>query len=138
MTRDQPPPRTLTQSSPPCLLSWSTPTPRTAPRTTRTTRALSPFTSGRRVPRALRLRKCAEHEDCQLQKVDDGDWEHTPSKRTIGERLAPAKELERQLSDALSRVDDLRLMLKDIRRESGVALDRVRADIPDVRDLKAS
>jgi chromosome segregation ATPase len=85
----------------------------------------------------LVLRKCGEHENCQLQKLDDGDWEHTPSKRTIKERLAPVEQLEQQLSEALTRVDDLRLMLNDIGRESEDALDRVRADIPDAKDLKA-
>ncbi len=89
------------------------------------------------MPKILTLRKCGEHEDCQLQKVDDGDWEHTPSKRTLKERLAPIRELELQLSAALSRVDELRLMLGDIKRESGAALDKVRADIPEVKDLRA-
>lgn len=35
----------------------------------------------------LRLRKCRLHEDCQLQRLDGGPWEHTPASVRLKERV---------------------------------------------------
>lgn len=86
--------------------------------------------------RKVSLRKCPTHPDCQLQRVNNGDWEHTPSSRPLRERFLSHDDLTRQLEQELGRVEDLRRLLGDIGRESNDALARAQAGIPDVKALK--
>lgn len=61
----------------------------------------------------LKLRKCEEHDDCQLQQIDDGDWEHTPKDTPFQERfggsLTPAQEaLLHRLTEDVRRANNTR------------------------------
>lgn len=61
--------------------------------------------------RTLVLRKCLEHDDCQLQQLNGGEWEHTPAARHVAERLSLGPEsqqvLEAQLANALGTTREL-------------------------------
>jgi chromosome segregation ATPase len=60
----------------------------------------------------VRLRKCSEHEQCQLQSTNREEWVHTPQHRSIGERfsyLSPAQseQIER-IALAMQRAENNR------------------------------
>jgi hypothetical protein len=39
--------------------------------------------------RSVVLKKCGQHDECQLQQVNGGEWEHTPRQTPLSTRLAP-------------------------------------------------
>lgn len=65
--------------------------------------------------RTLTLRKCGEHEDCQLESVNGGEWRHTPARTTLARRLARKPEdieaLESKLAGEVGAAIDLRVRL---------------------------
>ena len=72
------------------------------------------------------LRKCNEHGGCQLQRVNDGDWEHTPESKPIIERLqdpsANVRVLERLLTASLEDAEARKRRLEaEVERASGKA-----------------
>lgn len=87
--------------------------------------------------RRVTLRKCPDHPDCQLQQIDGGEWEHTPAKRTLRERLSKHDLLSDRLQAELSKAEELRRMLSDIGRESKDAVAKATAGLPNVGDLRA-
>lgn len=52
--------------------------------------------------RTLTLRKCGEHEDCQLQSLNRGPFEHTPVTRSVADRLRLGPESQRALEATLA------------------------------------
>lgn len=51
--------------------------------------------------RTLALRKCGEHEDCQLQSLNGGEWQHTPAKRSVAARLNLSDQEQERLAAQL-------------------------------------
>ncbi len=85
------------------------------------------------------LRKCGEHEGCQLESRDDGPWRHTPASRPLVERLTQRPEaqkaLELRLAGEVSAASKLRTRL--VEQAEGVTqrlgrLDDVVALLPKV------
>lgn len=54
--------------------------------------------------RTVSLRKCPDHDDCQLQQVNDGEWEHTPRRTSLAARLAPPLPDRAKLEDEAAEV----------------------------------
>lgn len=72
--------------------------------------------------RQIVLRKCSEHEHCQIQSTNGGEWEHTPDTRPLRQRLQPAPSpdnLEARLASEIAAAGELagRLRAKDQRAE---------------------
>lgn len=78
--------------------------------------------------KTVRLRKCGEHPDCQLESLNDGPWTHTPRTRTLKERLEQRPDedrLKRQLSKGIARVGELAQQLRDQHSKADQLLSRV-------------
>jgi hypothetical protein len=50
----------------------------------------------------VKLKKCPDHEACQLESKDDGPWEHTPSSKPLGARLSNFAQWQR---DTMEEID---------------------------------
>lgn len=50
----------------------------------------------------LKLRKCEEHESCQLQSVDGGDWQHTPADTHIASRFSKLSDAQRETLERIT------------------------------------
>ena len=63
------------------------------------------------------LRKCGEHEGCQLESRNDGPWRHTPASRPLVERLTQRPEdqgaLRLRLAGEVSAANKLRTLLSE-------------------------
>ena len=78
--------------------------------------------------RTVRLRKCGEHPDCQLESLNDGPFEHTPKNRTVEERFQRSSDrdrLEHDLGEGIARADKLAQLLADQRSKADDILSRI-------------
>lgn len=91
--------------------------------------------------RRVTLRKCSEHDNCQLQRVNDGDWEHTPARRSLEDRLSgrvSSEALKKELRQEIGRASYLKGLLEEIRGDYGTSLADLKAEaagLPKVMDL---
>lgn len=90
----------------------------------------------------VRLRKCGEHPDCQLESVNDGPFEHTPRDRTVEERFRKSADRDRQeedLSAGIVRATNLAVLLEKQRSSADDMLRRIEhemASLPRLAELQ--
>ena len=81
------------------------------------------------------LRKCGEYEDCQLQSLNGGEWQHTPAKRSVATRLNLNEQEQERLGAQLRSQLATANTLTNTLQERVALVDALWADLdPSIRE----